>query len=448
MAGQIERLEDRRLLAVTVIEQEFVYQLNRARHDPAAYAIEQGLSVDLSSVDARGPLAINPPLSRSSDTKAIDLIQNDYFAHVSPDGVFPNELVESAGYDLPDHFGTNQNYVESLAAGSNYATAFDALNALIVDEGVANVGHRRHLLGIGDFYGSNREIGVGYSSSSNARYSNYWAVHIAQRANPTNLLTGVVFDDLNGDGRYNAGEGLSSVSITVNGSTSVETNAAGGWAIAVDDGHHTIVASGASFQGVSTVDAIVAGENVEIDFLSGRVSGHVAFQEIYGTNLDNPIDVNASGSASAIDALAILNFLGSAQGGSTPIFDEPVFLDANGDGIVSSIDALHVINGLGAQSNTGSGEQIQTQVNPIDSRVIPHSQPESVIDVFLLDRTRWRPTANQHPGLRGSDSASQGTGAMVGGDFFLRPETVDQVLEKAASIVTEIDVDWLLFPSL
>ena len=59
---RLETLEDRRLLAVTAGEQEFVYLLNLARHDPAAYAQEVDLGDDLSYVAPCPPLAVNEQL--------------------------------------------------------------------------------------------------------------------------------------------------------------------------------------------------------------------------------------------------------------------------------------------------------------------------------------------------------------------------------------------------
>ena len=101
---RLETLEDRRLLAVTGAEQEFVYWLNRARNDPSGYEQAQNLPVSLSSIQPRGPLAINNMLANSADIKSSDMAVRDYFSHVSPSGVHANQLVTNTGYQLPSYF--------------------------------------------------------------------------------------------------------------------------------------------------------------------------------------------------------------------------------------------------------------------------------------------------------------------------------------------------------
>ena len=274
---RVESLEDRRLLSVLAAEQEFVYLLNRARHDPVAYEIEQGLSVDLSYVDPRPPLAVNDSLFASARFHAEEMAEHDYFAHQSAvTGDWPNKMARDHGYALPSWYPVDGNNIESLAAGTWFTTAIVVLNALIVDEGVDPPGHRNHLLGIGDFWAASREIGVGYAYNSAAYYDHYWAVH-ATRTDPAGtFLTGVVYDDANGNKRYDAGEGLGGVAVAA-GAYATTTNAAGGWALEVGEGTYTVSASGGALGGPASVDVSVVGDNVEVDFIAGRSWGLVDF---------------------------------------------------------------------------------------------------------------------------------------------------------------------------
>lgn len=124
----------------TAQELHFLYEVNRARHDPPAWAIEYGLGsltggdglpVTLIGVEPRPPLALNTTLVASSRFKAEEQAANDYFAHksaVGPTFYWPNELVRNVfGYPLaatvPDPcipscyvLGDDSNQVESLAA--------------------------------------------------------------------------------------------------------------------------------------------------------------------------------------------------------------------------------------------------------------------------------------------------------------------------------------------
>jgi hypothetical protein len=80
------------------------------------------------------------------------------------------------------------------------------------------------------------------------------------------------------------------------------------------------------------------------------------------TNWTNPLDVNADGYVSPIDALAIINALNA--GGSRPLIGgsgegedaNRMYVDTNGDGFLSPIDVLNVINFLNQGSGAGSGE--------------------------------------------------------------------------------------------
>ena len=230
---RFESLEDRLLLSVTAEEQQFVYLLNLARHDPVAYQREAGLAVDLSGIAPRPPLAVNDRLMRSASVRSDEMAEHDYFGHQSPvTGDWPNKVARDQGYALPSGWSDDTNYIESIAAGDWYDQAAAPFNALIVDQGLPTAAHRRHLLGVDAFYAENREIGVGYATNPASTYSRYWTVHIARQESADVFLTGVVFADGNGNGRYDAGEGLPEVTVQAAGRVAT-TNEAGGFSLAV-----------------------------------------------------------------------------------------------------------------------------------------------------------------------------------------------------------------------
>ncbi len=80
------------------------------------------------------------------------------------------------------------------------------------------------------------------------------------------------------------------------------------------------------------------------------------------TNANNPLDVNADGFVSPIDALAIINSLNSggsrALGGGSGEGEagSHMYVDTNGDGFLSPIDVLNVINFLNGSGSSASGE--------------------------------------------------------------------------------------------
>lgn len=272
---QLEGLEDRCVPAVVADEQLFVYLLNRARFNPVQYQLENNLPVSLAGVAARPPLAVNNQLFNSSGGHAEEMANFNYFGHQSSvTGKFPNQMVREAGYPLPTIFPNAANYVESIAAG--YDDARTTLNALIVDAGIPDLGHRVHLLATIDFFADHREIGVGVGSNANSTYKKYWSAQTAYQNASDRFLTGVIYNDANKNQRYDAGEGQPGVSVAV-GATVVTTNEAGGWSVKVAQGTYTVRAFGAGYQGLGLATATVGAGNVEVDFISGDPVGFVNF---------------------------------------------------------------------------------------------------------------------------------------------------------------------------
>ncbi len=256
----IETLELRRLLAGLPEGQLFLYLLNEARHDPPAFQRAVGLTVDLSNVAKRPPLAWNANIQNAAQFKSNEMATYDYFGHQSKvTGQWPNANVRANGYNLPSWFPDDNNYLESIGAGTFRNVAIEGLKPLLVSES-----HRNHLLGIDSFNAGQKEAAVGYAINPNAFYTNYWTVH-ATRTDPSgSFLTGVVFDDLNDNGRYDLNEGQSGVVISV-GASQVVTNAAGGWSIAAAENQRHVVSMHAASGMVSTL-VDVGTENREVDF--------------------------------------------------------------------------------------------------------------------------------------------------------------------------------------
>jgi hypothetical protein len=289
--------------------------------------------VDLSGVEPRPPLAIDSSLSGSAGFHADEMAVHDYFAHRSEvTGDWPNEMARDHGYVLPWYYENEANYIESIGAGTRIDTAVEILDLLIVDEGLDPPGHREHLLSIGTLNERDREIGIGYAARGTAAYTNYWAMHITHSDPSDTFLTGVVFDDLNHDLKYNEGEGLSGVTITA-GTHTTTTNAAGGWSIQVVPGQYTVTAFGGGFVGTSSAAVTVDSDNVEVDFVSRRPDAAVNFSFGVGPidqiglhrNRNFLLDVNGNGRWNRPAGGDMLYAFGSPG-------DIPLVGDWNGDG--------------------------------------------------------------------------------------------------------------------
>lgn len=76
----------------------------------------------------------NSQLNEAALAKAKDMLARQYFAHVSPDGKGPAEVVVAAGYDY-------------LAVGENLAEGDFESDAKLVEAWMASPGHRANILG-------------------------------------------------------------------------------------------------------------------------------------------------------------------------------------------------------------------------------------------------------------------------------------------------------------
>lgn len=85
-------------------------------------------------------LKLNDSLSQAAQAKAEDMFEDDYWAHIAPDGTTPWVFIEQSGY----HF---------YSAGENLARDFDSSSA-VVQAWMDSPSHRDNLLG------SYSEIGV------------------------------------------------------------------------------------------------------------------------------------------------------------------------------------------------------------------------------------------------------------------------------------------------
>ena len=127
------------------------------------------------------PLVWNDTLASVAEAKAYDMANRDYFAHVDPDGYGMNHFISKSGYKLRREWTLNKsdNYFESCSA--NPKSGEEAIKRLVVDAGTPTFGHRNHLLGIGEWNASLKDIGIGFvRRASGSTYNTYVCVIIAK----------------------------------------------------------------------------------------------------------------------------------------------------------------------------------------------------------------------------------------------------------------------------
>jgi len=150
------------------------------------------------------------------------------------------------------------------------------------------------------------------------------------------------------------------------------------------------------------------------------------------TNFANPLDVNADGYVTPLDALMVINHL-NANGSErlTGYTHVAPFIDVNMDGFVAPIDPLLVVNYLNANStaNTGapgSGEGEGTSASMLDAQVILVEQPQLQPVV-----THNQPVARQVEVKRDSEEPVVDAIFDGGDDFWRQAATAQQPVRDA-----------------
>lgn len=112
-----------------------------------------------------GALALNSQLSQAAQSKAQDMLNNDYWAHTSPTGVTPWYWITSAGYSY-------QTAGENLAYG--FATAADTITGWM-----NSPGHRANILNT-----TYKDVGFGIVNAPNYQSSGPETIVVAMYAEP------------------------------------------------------------------------------------------------------------------------------------------------------------------------------------------------------------------------------------------------------------------------
>jgi uncharacterized protein YkwD len=261
----VEELEPRLVpssgLQPSALDQVFLERLNAARANPAAYGASIG--VNLSSVAASEPLAFDPTLIAVATAHSQDMSDNNYFSHVNLQGQDLAGRLTAAGFPWT-------TYGESIAAG--FATPEAALNGLITDYGEPSLGHRLQLLSIGSLYQGIGEVGIGIVVNGRGQYVNYFTIDTSETANTNPFLTGVVYNDLNHNGVYDAGEGLAGVTIAVQGGPTITDWNSGGYSLQLRPGTYTVTFSGGGLPNAITRTVTLGTQNVELDITPATAS--------------------------------------------------------------------------------------------------------------------------------------------------------------------------------
>ncbi len=307
----VEELESRLVPSgdPTPYEQLLLEELNDARANPAAYGAAIGLN--LSSVAPSQPLAFDPRMVAAAEYHSQDMNANAYFAHTSPDGATPGDRLTAYGFPW-------LSYGESIAAG--YPNTAAALEGLIIDTGVPDLGHRVQLLAMTSEFQSQQEVGIGVVLGGTGPYQNYFTIDTAVTNDTQPFLTGVVFNDANHNGKYDVGEGLGGVTVSVAGVASTTTFTAGGYSLQLPPGAYQVTFSGPGLPSAITRAVALGTQNVRLEITPSTPSVETAAQEAAWVAQQYQTLLHRAGSQAEINAWVNVLLAGAPQSSVTAAF--------------------------------------------------------------------------------------------------------------------------------
>ncbi len=260
-------------------EQLLLELINRARMNPAAegdslfnttdtwvvnnynywHVDKAGVRSAFKTYPKRPPLAFHPKAIIAARAHSADMRDHQFQDHTGSDGSNPGTRMSKAGY-------TVSAWGENIFAYAH--SMWEAECGFLVDWGTGNegLGHRHNTMNFGATDEIWTEIGIGVYAGSGS--VGPWVVTEDFGIRGEHYITGVVYKDKNNNKQYDAGEGVSGVTITPSqGSYYAVSSSSGGYAIPMGTATGTVFVT-AEGNGINDSKAVSLNgkENVKADF--------------------------------------------------------------------------------------------------------------------------------------------------------------------------------------
>lgn len=240
--------------------------INRARLNPEAEAQIHGIGLNDGGTSIspapKPPLAPNEFLVKAARNHSQWMMNNNVFSHTGDQGSSPTDRILAAGYALTGSWTTGENIAwQGVGGGSiNLKTMVEQHHSLLFK----SPGHRANMLNA-----SFRQQGVGqvegdFRHDNGQTYLSSMLTQNFARSGNAFYLTGVVYQDANGNDFYDPGEALSGVSLQVNGQN-YPPFASGAYAIPLANGSYEVTVTGAG--SVDPVTVQISNSNVKLDVI-------------------------------------------------------------------------------------------------------------------------------------------------------------------------------------
>ncbi|OCC14264.1 Proline-rich protein [Dissulfuribacter thermophilus] len=266
---------------ISPVEQEILYLINLARSKPFLMAEFLGMDVERLReiagvwfpVFERGipPVVPNNVLREAALGHSDDMLTRLYYEYNTPEGITPFDRIVERGYSpsfVAEHIGLL--VLEKFLPGHDMAQSL--FQNLFIDELTPG-----RYIGPVIFNPQAKEIGIGLIGAQlNLPGFGEKQVYVitcdfaADLQDRRPAITGVVYEDCNGDGLYTAGEGLGGVTIQVKGAEKLyetTTWGAGGYVLRPDSGGlYELTATGGELGDRVERRLVPLGkDNVEVD---------------------------------------------------------------------------------------------------------------------------------------------------------------------------------------
>jgi Ca2+-binding RTX toxin-like protein len=267
-------------VAQNAYEQYMLELINRARLDPAAEAALYGVSLGTISASSKQPLAANDLLLAAAEKHSQWMLDTDTFSHTGAGGSDPGTRMAAAGYAFTGNWSWGENIAWQGTTGTlNLVATIKAEHAALFQSS----GHRANILN--DTF---QEVGVGITTGTFGSYNAAMVTQDFAKSGTGAFLTGVAYTDTDGDKFYSVGEGRGGVQIAMQqvggGTTTVTTDAPGGYDAKLANGTYNVTMSGGGLGAALGMTITMASRNIKLDLL-GTTAVACSASLIMGANL-------------------------------------------------------------------------------------------------------------------------------------------------------------------
>lgn len=214
------------------------------------------------------PLAFDGDLNEASEGHSKWMIAADVFSHTGSGGSSAGQRMAAAGYAFTGSWAWGEN----IAWATTRSPAGFQDEVLLLHTNLMNSsGHRANILN-----NNYREVGLGFEVGDYGGREGAFITEDFARSGSGVFLTGVAFDDQDGDRFYDVGEGLGGLTLTAVSSTgatyTTTTYGSGGYDLVLPPATYTVTFSGAGIQD-TTMQTTVGSSNVKLDLIDPVTGG-------------------------------------------------------------------------------------------------------------------------------------------------------------------------------